>query len=65
MNNYPPRLLPASHAGLPSSDWIICPLISSGDTDRNCLGTKCAAWTPTAIPGYGLCKIIERRSAAL
>jgi len=60
-NTFPLRSLPATHIGLQPSDWIICPIISRGDSDKNCNGSKCAAWWPHAgNPSIGFCKIIER-----
>jgi hypothetical protein len=61
MTALPPRLLPASHADLQPSDWTICPILSRGNTDRNCLGRRCAAWSPAAatLLDFGLCKLIE------
>lgn len=66
MTNHPPRLLPAQHAGLQPSEFVICPFLSQGAADlRNCAGAKCAAWSPIATAGHGLCKLIEGRSAPL
>ena len=38
----------------------LCPFISDGQEDKNCLTTQCMAWETTEEEKSGYCKLIDK-----